>query len=253
MATTPEVSISTAAPAAAQAPAAADQGDHKAQPLHTQEAQTVAEMLGVDPARGLSAAESAERLKIHGPNQLADAKKASPLVLFLRQFVNPLLIILMVGAVISGYTGHWVDAIAILVIVLINAGISFTQEWKAERSLAALGEMAAPKAQVLRDADWQDIPARDIVPGDVLRIKAGDILAADVRLIEANRLQIDEAALTGESEPVDKHHQPSRATATWCSPSASTWASAAPWSPTAPASGWSPPPAWTPRSATSPV
>jgi Ca2+-transporting ATPase len=96
----------------------------------------------------------------------------------------------------------------ILVIVLINAGISFTQEWKAERSLAALGEMAAPKAQVLRDADWQDIPARDIVPGDVLRIKAGDILAADVRLIEANRLQIDEAALTGESEPVDKLHQP---------------------------------------------
>ena len=208
MVTTPEVSISAAPPTAAQALAAPDQGDPKAPPLHTLDAQAVAETLGVDPARGLTAAQASERLGTHGPNQLADAKKASPLVLLLRQFVNPLLIILMVGGVISGYTGHWVDAIAILVIVLINAGISFTQEWKAERSLAALGAMAAPKAQVLRDADWQDIPARDIVPGDVLRIKAGDILAADVRLIEANRLQIDEAALTGESEPVDKVHQP---------------------------------------------
>jgi Ca2+-transporting ATPase len=127
--------------------------------------------------------------------------------MFLRQFINPLLIILLVGAAISGYTGHWVDAIAILVIVLINAAISFMQELKAEQSLAALSEMAAPMANVRRDGDWKEIPARNIVPGDVLRIKAGDILAADVRLIEANRLQVDEAALTGESEPVDKHDQ----------------------------------------------
>lgn len=175
--------------------------------IYGREASEVAARLDVDLDRGLSSAEAASRLKRHGPNQLAEAAKASPWVLFLRQFANPLLIILLVGAVISGYTGHWVDAIAIFVIVLINASISFLQEMKAERSLAALSQMAAPMATVRRDTDWCEIPAREIVPGDLLRIKAGDILAADVRLIEANRLQLDEAALTGESEPVDKHDQ----------------------------------------------
>jgi Ca2+-transporting ATPase len=169
--------------------------------------EAVASDLGVDINQGLASAEAGRRLEAHGPNQLAEGKKVSPLVMFLRQFINPLLIILLVGAAISGYTGHWVDAIAILVIVLINAAISFMQELKAEQSLAALSEMAAPMANVRRDGDWKEIPARNIVPGDVLRIKAGDILAADVRLIEANRLQVDEAALTGESEPVDKHDQ----------------------------------------------
>jgi len=185
----------------------AGQGGLPPELVYGRDAPAVAEDLGVDLDLGLSAGEAANRLRTHGPNKLAEAKKASPLVMFLRQLVNPLLIILLVGALISGYTGHWVDAIAILVIVLINAGISFVQEWKAERSLAALSEMAAPMASGRRDGDWREIPARDIVPGDVLRITAGDILAADVRLIEANRLQLDEAALTGESEPVDKHDQ----------------------------------------------
>ncbi|MEJ2385967.1 MAG: cation-translocating P-type ATPase [Chromatiaceae bacterium] len=183
------------------------QGGLTPQLVYGRDGRAVAKDLGVDLDLGLSAGEAASRLRTYGPNKLAEAKKASPLVMFLRQLVNPLLIILLVGALISGYTGHWVDAIAILVIVLINAGISFIQEWKAERSLAALSEMAAPTASVHRDGDWREISARDIVPGDLLRIKAGDILAADVRLIEANRLQLDEAALTGESEPVDKHDQ----------------------------------------------
>ena len=176
--------------------------------IYGRDVQAVAQDLDVDIEKGLSMAEAASRLDTYGPNKLAEGKKDSPLVMFLRQFVNPLLIILLVGAAISGYTGHWVDAIAIFVIVLINATISFVQEYKAEQSLAALGEMAAPMANVRRNGDWQEIPALDIVPGDVLRIKAGDILAADVRLIEANRLQIEEAALTGESEPVDKHDKP---------------------------------------------
>jgi len=169
--------------------------------------QALSDVLNMNVAAGLSSAEAARRLDSHGPNKLAETKKASPLAMFLGQFVNPLLIILLVGAAISGYTGHWVDAIAIFVIVLINASISFLQEFKAEQSLAALSEMAAPMADVRRDGDWREVPVRDIVPGDLLRIKAGDILAADVRLVEANRLQIDEAALTGESEPVDKHDQ----------------------------------------------
>ena len=174
----------------------------------SREVQQLASELDVDIASGLSTAEAASRLETHGKNELAEGKKDSPLVLLLRQFANPLLIILMVGAAISGYTDHWVDAIAIFVIVVFNAVISFLQEHKAEQSLAALGEMAAPMATVRRDGEWQEIPALNIVPGDILRIKAGDILGADVRLIEANRLQIEESALTGESEPVDKHDQP---------------------------------------------
>jgi Ca2+-transporting ATPase len=163
--------------------------------------------LGVSIERGLSESDAKARLASFGPNKLAEAKKDSALVMFLRQFVNPLLIILLVGAAISAYTGHWIDAIAIAVIVVLNAFISFAQEAKAERSMAALSAMAAPMAQVRREGDWQEVTAADLVPGDILRIKAGDILPADVRLLEANRLQIDEAALTGESEPVDKHDQ----------------------------------------------
>lgn len=176
--------------------------------IYGRDVRAVAQDLDVDIEEGLTTAEAESRHKTYGPNKLAEAKKDSPLAMFLKQFVNPLLIILMVGAAISGYTGHWVDAIAIFVIVLINATISFAQEFKAEQSLAALSAMVAPMATVRRGGDWLEVPALDIVPGDVLRIKAGDILAADVRLVEANRLQVEEAALTGESEPVDKHDKP---------------------------------------------
>ena len=170
--------------------------------------ETVAQGLATSTESGLGATEAATRLAHTGPNKLAEAAQVSPLVLFLVQFKNPLLIILMVGVLISAYTGHWVDAIAIAVIVVLNALISFLQEHKAAQSLAALREMAAPMAFVLRDGTWTEIPAADIVPGDILRFKAGDILAADVRFVEANALQVDEAALTGESEPVDKHILP---------------------------------------------
>lgn len=168
----------------------------------------IAEDLKVDVDEGLSADEAARRLNEHGANKLSDAKKASALMMLLSQFFNPLLNILLVGAAVSAYTGHWVDAIAILVIVVINATISFLQEYKAEKSLASLNEMAAPIATVRREKKWLEIPAFDVVPGDIMRFKAGDIIAADVRLMQANRLQIDEAALTGESEPVDKHDKP---------------------------------------------
>ncbi len=114
----------------------------------------------------------------------------------------------MIGAAISFYTQHYVDAVAIAVIVLINAVISFMQEYRAAQSLAALKDMAAPLAMVKRDGQWVEIPAADIVPGDLLRFKAGDIIAADVRFTEVARLAADEAALTGESEPVDKHNLP---------------------------------------------
>ncbi|KZM50428.1 ATPase [Labrenzia sp. OB1] len=165
----------------------------------------VAQTFGADLGNGLESTAAAAKLTRTGPNKLDEAEQISPLWLFLIQFKNPLLIILIAGAAISGYTGHWVDAIAIGVIVLVNAIISFLQEHRAAQSLAALREMAAPRAFVRRDGKWVEIPATDIVPGDILRFKAGDILAADVRFSEANRLQVDEAALTGESEPVNKH------------------------------------------------
>lgn len=154
---------------------------------------------------GLSSSDAARKRAEVAPNKLDETEKVSPLWLFLIQFKNPLLIILIGGAAVSYYTGHLVDAVAIAVIVLINAIISFLQEHKAAQSLEALREMSAPHAFVRRDGKWIDIAAVDIVPGDILRFKAGDILAADVRFSEAHRLQVDEAALTGESEPVDKH------------------------------------------------
>jgi len=160
--------------------------------------------LETDIERGLPADVAATRLREQGPNQLTEGEKTSPLRLFLEQFKNPLLIILLVGAAISLYAGHAVDAIAIGVIVVINALISFIQEHNAQKSMDALKEMAAPDAFVRRDGEWVSVPARDLVPGDVLRLNTGDIVAADVRIIESNRLQLDEAALTGESEPVDK-------------------------------------------------
>jgi Ca2+-transporting ATPase len=164
----------------------------------------VVSTLETDVERGLNRETAAARLLELGPNELKEGEKISPLRLFLEQFKNPLLIILMVGAVISIYADHVVDAIAIAVIVVINAIISFVQEYNAQKSMDALKEMAAPEAFVRRNGEWVSEPARDLVPGDVLRLTTGDILAADIRVNESHQLQIDEAALTGESEPVDK-------------------------------------------------
>jgi Ca2+-transporting ATPase len=160
--------------------------------------------LGTTIEEGLPADIAAKRLLELGPNQLAEGEKQSSLLLLLEQFKNPLLLILLVGAAISFYAGHAVDAIAIAAIVVINALISFAQEHNAQKSMDALKEMAAPNAFVRRNGEWISTPARDLVPGDVLRLNTGDIVAADIRIVESHRLQLDEAALTGEAEPVDK-------------------------------------------------
>ena len=160
--------------------------------------------LKTDTDRGLSDNEASERLAEHGHNALAEARRVSPLLLFLSQFKNSLLIILLLGAALSLYTGHLVDAIAITFLVFFNATISFVQEIKAQQSLDALKEMGAPNATVLRSGEWVSIPAKDIVQGDILRLNVGDIVPADVRLVQTNQLRVDESALTGESEPVEK-------------------------------------------------
>jgi len=154
---------------------------------------------------GLSSEDAAARLKKYGANEMTDAPRASIPVIFLLQMKNPLLIILMVGAALSLYGDHLVDAIAIFSLVIINALISTVQEVKARSSLDALKEMGSPETLALRDREWKRIPATDVVPGDVLRLNTGDVVAADMRLIEAHTLEVNESALTGESEPVEKH------------------------------------------------
>ncbi|WP_031386648.1 cation-transporting P-type ATPase [Desulfonatronum thiodismutans] len=157
---------------------------------------------------GLKGSEATHRLDRYGPNELAVAKGRGALMRFLAQFNNVLIYLLLAAAVITGLLGEWLDMGVILGVVLINALIGFVQEGKAEKSLDSIRNMLAPSAVVLRDGKKQDIPATKLVPGDVILLKPGDKLPADVRLFKVRDLQIEEAALTGESVPVDKAADP---------------------------------------------
>jgi Ca2+-transporting ATPase len=173
------------------------------QPWHTQPADDVLAGLNTS-ADGLAQADAAARLERYGPNALPTAHRISPWALFLAQFKNVLVIILIIATVLSALLGHGVEAIAIGVIILFAVLLGFIQEYRAERAIEALQQMAAPTATVVRDGDTVSVPARELVPGDVILLHAGDILPADGRLLESVNLQTDEAALTGESMPVEK-------------------------------------------------
>jgi magnesium-transporting ATPase (P-type) len=195
-------------PAAASAPA-----EPKASPpWHAQTAEQVlqAQASGL---HGLSAEEAARRLAAHGPNRLAEAPQAGPLRRLLRQFDNLLLYVLMAAAVVTALMGHWVDTAVIAAVVILNAVIGFVQEGKAEKALQAIRHLLAPHAVVLRDGRQHEVDAAELVPGDVVLLASGDSLPADVRLLQARNLRVDEAALTGESVPVDKQVEPVAATA----------------------------------------
>ena len=170
---------------------------------HTLEVDAVLRLLDTT-ARGVSAATAQARLARHGPNELQAAHRISPWAVFLAQFKNVLIVILLVAALLSAFLGHAVEAIAIAVIVLFAALLGFFQEYRAERAIEALRQMAAPDASVLREGSEAKVPARDLVPGDVVLLRAGDRVPADLRLIEAFNLQLEEAALTGESVAVEK-------------------------------------------------
>lgn len=174
---------------------------------HALSPQEVRQALGCGP-EGLSEAEAARRLEQYGPNELAPAPGVSLLRLFLRQFGNLLILILLVATVISYFLGEQLDAAVILAIVLACAVLGFVQEYRAERAAAALARLAAPTAVVLRDGQEQVIPAREVVPGDLLLLTTGDRVAADGRLVAAVHLQADESLLTGESLPVAKKVEP---------------------------------------------
>ncbi len=164
----------------------------------------VAARLDTDPTAGLSTAEAARRLTLHGPNTLRETQPEPWWRRFLRQFRELVIWILLAAAVISSALGDWADTAAIAAIVLVNAIIGFLQEERAARALAALQRLSAPATKVVRDGVVRPLPARELVPGDHIEIEAGDSVPADARLITAFGLRVQESALTGESEPVAK-------------------------------------------------
>jgi len=161
--------------------------------------------------QGLSSQEARDRLNRFGPNELSEGRKISPLMIFLDQFKDYMVIILIIAALISAGIGVWkgsteeyLDAGIIMVIVLVNAVLGFVQNYRAEKTMQALRDMAAPKANVIRDGKELSVPSRELVPGDIIILSTGDRISADARLLEEANLKINEASLTGESLPVSK-------------------------------------------------
>ena len=178
---------------------------------HNQSPQQVLQALQSDDHRGLTAQQAQQRQAQYGPNQLRGKKKKSPLRRFAEQFIDPMILILIAAAAVSFgvacYEGQWEDffePVLILLIVVANAAMGVAQENKADKALEALQSLSAPHARVLREGAEQVIDAAGLVPGDVIRLEAGDFIPADARLLTASRLQCEESALTGESVPADK-------------------------------------------------
>ena len=157
---------------------------------------------------GLSGEEATNRLAKYGSNRIPEAKTRGPLVRFFYQFHNVLIYVLIVACAITAMLGHWVDASVIFGVVLINAVIGFVQEGKAEDALSAIRQMLSPNAMVMRDSRQMNIRAEELVPGDIVLLQSGDKVPADLRLFRVKGLQIQEAALTGESIAVEKNIEP---------------------------------------------
>ncbi len=157
---------------------------------------------------GLSGAEAARRLEEIGPNRLPAPPREGVLRRFLRQFHNLLIYVLIAAAILTALLAHWIDTGVIAAVVLINAGVGFIQEGKAEQALESIRRLLSLHAHVRRGGEWFEIAAEELVPGDVVRLRSGDRVPADLRLMETVDLRIEESALTGESEPADKGTEP---------------------------------------------
>ncbi len=177
-----------------------------ARPWHNMPVLEVLDVLD-SSAAGLSSDEARRRLEQFGPNRLPAAHKDGLLLRFARQFNNILIYVLLVSAAITALLAHWVDCSVIVGVVLINAIIGVIQEGKAERALDAIRNMLSLNATVLRDGQRREIPAEELTVGDIVLLSSGDKVPADLRLLEARQLRVEEAALTGESEPVEKQTQ----------------------------------------------
>jgi P-type Ca2+ transporter type 2C len=171
---------------------------------HTSEVEEVLNALGTHAASGLSDEEAARRLAERGPNELEDRGTRRPWVILWEQFTSAMIVILIVAAVVSALLGDYVDSIAIAAIVVLNAALGYAQEYRAERAMAALKRLSAPSVRVRREGHVREISASELVPGDVALLEAGNLVPADGRLLEGANLRVQESALTGESEPVDK-------------------------------------------------
>ncbi|WP_209280931.1 HAD-IC family P-type ATPase [Kocuria sp. JC486] len=176
----------------------------KIQDAHALPTQDVEQCLAVDPHRGLSTEEVSRRRDVLGPNKLPDPPRDSVIVRFLRHFNDVLIYVLLAAAVLTAVLQEWVDTGVIVLVVVINAVIGFVQEGRAEKALEGIRQMLSASASVRRDGLWSTVEAEDLVPGDIVRLSAGDRVPADIRLLEAANLTAEESALTGESVPADK-------------------------------------------------
>ena len=178
---------------------------------------------------GLDVSVAAARLGQFGRNELVEKQQRPTWMLFVDQFTSPMILVLIAAAVVTFLIGHGKDTVVILAIVVFNGVVGFVQEYRAGQAMDALKQMSSPQARVVRDGETTLVPAAEVVPGDVVLLEQGDIVTADMRLLEAPGLKIDEAPLTGESEPVAKVTEPlpevGRRT-TW--PTSATWPSPAP-------------------------
>ncbi|MEM4869877.1 MAG: cation-transporting P-type ATPase [Desulfurococcaceae archaeon] len=170
---------------------------------HSMSVEEVVNVLSTNLQSGLSSSEAERRLRVYGLNEIP-VKKKSPLVMFARQFANFLIGILLVATAVSAFLGEIVDALAIFAVVLLMGVFGFIQEYRSEKTLEALKRLATPKCRVLRDGVEQEIEASKLVPGDVVLLREGDRVPADLRIVEADNLEVDESPLTGESVPVAK-------------------------------------------------
>ncbi len=153
--------------------------------------------------KGISSEEAKARQGRFGPNDISE-KKVSPLVKFLRYFYGPISFMIEIALILSAAIGRWEDFFIILALLFTNAIVGFYQEHKADNAIEQLKHRLAPTAKVLRDEKWEVVPAHDLVPGDIVRVRLGDIVPADMKLIEGDFLEVDQSALTGESLPVEK-------------------------------------------------
>ncbi len=172
---------------------------------HHMSVEEITDALKTNPAKGLSGGEAGERMRQTGPNELTEGKRISPITLFLNQFKDFMVLILVGATLISGLLGEYLDAITIIAIIVMNGVLGFAQEFRAERSLRALRELSAPTAKVIRDGAILQVEARELVPGDMIVLESGDRIPADIRMLESNNFYVEESALTGESVPVSKH------------------------------------------------
>lgn len=181
-----------------------NQQDLQSTNWHLLSAEQTASQLRVDAARGLEADEVQNRQHTYGPNAIVSKEGRGAGRILLAQFSDFMIIVLIAAAIVSGFIGEPQDAIAIVVIILLNAVIGFVQDYRAEKALEALKKLAAPTATVKRGGQILTVPSTELVPGDVVLLQDGDLAPADIRLMKVAQLQINEAALTGESQPVDK-------------------------------------------------